>query len=444
VTAHRNGNVIDVTFTGGAVAKAKLKAGASVEARCQALTPQPSLMLADDDVPEGGRVPARGTLGIDGVAHLAIASGAGKPLDTCDVATGSMIAAVGLTPAGVAWVDEGERADAMRHRLVAAHGASGYKPAAALGAGVVPMASPDGTPPTGQIGYWTDGTRATVAELSAAGRRLVMSDTGHVTLRTNVLQQGDVLGAYDDLATPASGDAGEGKKPGGDEDPGGSPFKRETPLMSADGVNASRSGRRVTLRFSGHAAAAFRALGGRRVSVGCEPVSAPALFPRLVVPDPAIGIAIARVPRRGGRVTATLRGGTGDVCVMVDDDVLVAVVAATPAGVRMFQDLKAIALVVDADTDHITAAGGKAYKTTTQIVAAHRKTYVALPGADAAPPVGRLGVWTDGARRGVLAARSASGRVVRLVDEGDGTARTNVFGMLSEPALTFLFLVESS
>jgi hypothetical protein len=39
-------------------------------------------------------------------------------------------------------------------------------------------------------------------------------------------------------------------------------------------------------------------------------------------------------------------------------------------------------------------------------------------------------VWTDGARRAVVAVRSASGRRLITADEGDGMVRTNVYGDL--------------
>jgi hypothetical protein len=45
--------------------------------------------------------------------------------------------------------------------------------------------------------------------------------------------------------------------------------------------------------------------------------------------------------------------------------------------------------------------------------------------------LGRAGVWTDGAGRAVVAARSAGGRTFVVADDGHGLARTNAFGELN-------------
>jgi hypothetical protein len=51
---------------------------------------------------------------------------------------------------------------------------------------VVALDGPDGVPPYGKVGYWTDGTRTVLAALTARGRRLFFETEGDV-VRTNVL-----------------------------------------------------------------------------------------------------------------------------------------------------------------------------------------------------------------------------------------------------------------
>jgi hypothetical protein len=51
---------------------------------------------------------------------------------------------------------------------------------------IVALDGPEGTPPPGKLGYWTDGVRSVCAALSAAGRRLFL-DIEHDVVRTNVL-----------------------------------------------------------------------------------------------------------------------------------------------------------------------------------------------------------------------------------------------------------------
>jgi hypothetical protein len=51
---------------------------------------------------------------------------------------------------------------------------------------VVALDGPDGVPPWGKVGYWTDGTRVVVAAVTKRGRRLFFEVEGDV-VRTNVL-----------------------------------------------------------------------------------------------------------------------------------------------------------------------------------------------------------------------------------------------------------------
>jgi hypothetical protein len=51
---------------------------------------------------------------------------------------------------------------------------------------VVALDGPDGVPPQGKVGYWTDGKRAVAAAVTEGGRRLFFEVEGDV-VRTNVL-----------------------------------------------------------------------------------------------------------------------------------------------------------------------------------------------------------------------------------------------------------------
>ena len=55
-----------------------------------------------------------------------------------------------------------------------------------------------------------------------------------------------------------------------------------------------------------------------------------------------------------------------------------------------------------------------------------RRPLVALPTADATPPAGSVGYYSDGQQRAALVILSASGRRLFIEYEGDGVVRTNV------------------
>lgn len=469
VSAMRTGDKVDVTFTPAALAGSRLKAGGTVELMCTVAPPTPpGLELAGgsgtDDRPDHVGY-ADGPIGADGVAHLTLTSGdtdsAPGTLDSCDVervrhlsarsTVTNTVARVPLTAAGATYVDETVRATALRHLLQKAHAATGYQPVAALGAGVVAMDAPGATPPAGQTGYWTDGTHAAVATLSAAGRRLAIQDLGNYVLRSNVFDQMDPYG-FDDI-TPADVSAGTGtstssagpKSPDADKKP--SPYRAEQPLMPADGIRATVSGRRVTVRFTGKAAKTLRALRGRRLSVLCLAVPRPRLFPSLLddAQTTSSGVGVLRVPAHGDAVRGTLRGGTGDVCYLVDDEATVAMAGGTAAGKGWIQDLETVMVLLDGEDLDFAAPGGKSYLPTAQLVAAGKKQhYVAMSGPDGAVPVGRVGVWTDGARQAAVAVTSPSGRRFLVVDEGDGVGRTNLLSIISSLFLGATFGLEAN
>ena len=62
-----------------------------------------------------------------------------------------------------------------------------------------------------------------------------------------------------------------------------------------------------------------------------------------------------------------------------------------------------------------------------------------MSGPDGAVPVGRVGVWSDGARQAAIAVVSASGHRFMAVDEGDGLYRTNLLSAISILTLSVSF-----
>jgi hypothetical protein len=460
VTAVRTGSEVDVTFTPGALAGSMLKAGRTVMMTCSVAPATSRLQFGGSDGSDGDDFDlADGTVGADGVAHLKLEPNVNDKLpgtlDYCEVdrvrhvsAHGSVtniVARVSLTAAGATYVDETERAIALRHLLQKAHAATGYQAASALGAGIVALASPDATPPAGQVGYWTDGTHAAVVTLSAAGRRLLIQDLGGYVLRSNVLDEMDPLG-FEDIGpadAAATGTSGAAAK-SPDADQQRSPYTSDDPLSSADGIRATVSGRRATVRFTGRAAKTLRSLHGRRVAFVCAAAPQPTLLPSLLDAfkdgGDTAGVGAARVPAHGDAITATLTGGPGDVCFVVDDGTIVALAGGTAAGKRWTQDLGALTPLIGSDAFDFAAPGGRGYLPTAKVVAAGRRHgYVAMAGPDGAVPVGKVGVWTDGAKQAAVAATSPTGRRFLLADEGDGMARTNILSFYSSLFLNATF-----
>ena len=149
---------------------------------------------------------ASGTVSAAGVLRIEI--GTSRPLDGCVVQDGrTIVARAALDTAGAVWADEAPRALALRDLLSRARTASSYRPVAVIvGGAVVALDGPAATAPAGQLGYWTDGAAHAVATTtSAAGRVLTLEDLGAGMLRTDVLDQGDVLDSV--FAAALGGDA---------------------------------------------------------------------------------------------------------------------------------------------------------------------------------------------------------------------------------------------
>jgi hypothetical protein len=431
VQATRSGLALTVRFTGDSGKRAGV-IGEELIAQC---APHPGPAALAFEAGAGSVVTTPGTVAANGTLQLRFEHDV--PADSCELASTSrfaMVARVALTPAGDAWVDESIRATAMHQLLVRAHGTGGYRPLAALGSGLVALDGPGGTPEAGQTGYWTDGAHAAVTTVSAAGRRLVIEDRGNGVLRTNVVEQSEPAAALvADLFGGPDAMGADATKPDPETDGSPSPYRGESPLGSGDGIRAGLDGRRVAIRFTGRSAKTLRALAGRRVGVLCLTRPAASPFAQSWTKT-RYHHAWTRVARRGGVVRFTFAtAAPGDLCVVLDDGTQVATATITPAGRHWLQDLAALGLLStgDGDGDRFAPTGAPAYWPTATVVAHGRKALVAMPSPGAAVPVGRVGVWTDGARQAAEATISASGRRLFLVDEGDGMVRTNLFGELS-------------
>jgi hypothetical protein len=318
VQATRTDTTLVVTFTGDPAKWAPL-IGREVSASCTPVADVRGLQFVDggsgdlSDPVSGEQV----KVGADGTLRSTLS--ANKPFDVCDLMgfgkRGELVtlAQAAVTPKGLTWLDESRAGKALRTLLTRAAGPDGYRPLAALGAGPVALDGPAGAPRPGEMGYWTDGAHhAVVSAFSAAGRLLMIEDLGDGMLRTNVLEQGDVLGAVVDAAVGGLvggddsvaydellGDDGRAL----DDDDGGrkSPYRGKA-VNTRDGVRGTFSGKRLVVRFTGSAAAAVRKIAGRRVQVSCIARPPRVLFGGTGAP-PAAHAAVVRVPRRG----ATLR-----------------------------------------------------------------------------------------------------------------------------------------
>jgi hypothetical protein len=428
VQATLTGQTLEVRFTGTAATAPQI-GGQQLAVACSAHPSPPGPQLTDANDTPGST--GMGT--VDGQAVLRVKLDGRAGVDACDIvrfdeARGAIdtVARVAFDPAGETWNDEAVRAAPLSKLLDRARGATGYRPSAAVvGGTVVALAGPTATPPFGQVGYWTDGAgHAVAATYSATGRRLLVEDLGRGMLRTNVLVQGNVLDA---LTAGLFADAALNSVTSDGPSPRNlSRYRAKEPVGPTDGVHAHFAGHRLTVRFTGRSAAAFRAIAGRRVAVLCFRRPAPSLFTGPGA-QPSGASAHVRVPRHGGTLTVSL-SRAGDLCSIVDAGTSVVFAPATTFGRAWFADLRAFSRL-DEVPDRLTAPGGATYLTSAALAAGHPKVMVmATPGATV--PVGRVGVWSDGGPHAAVAVTSSSGRRYVMADEGDGTIRTNIYSDL--------------
>jgi hypothetical protein len=338
------------------------------------------------------------------------------------------LARVPLTPVGTTWIADFAHVIALGRveralPPVVGHRYPAIADVVARVPGVVALAGPDASPPAGTVGYWSDGgEHVVIATTADDGRRLFLQDLGGGLGQTNLRSfQEQLPGALNDVALiydtnrldrDAHAFTGPRPKAGG-----------------PDGVHAEIAGKRLTVRATGRAAVrALHAAAGRRVAVTCNPARLPG--PLFSADDLAVlyTVATARVPRHGATLRVKLSGAVAhDLCVVSDDGATVLTFAATAAGRGLYQDLAASAPLFGDDSGDTVFApqGATAYRSTQAIVAADPRHRVALPGPDAFPPVGRVGVWSSGPRL-TLAVTSPTGHHIVFADEGGGVLRENV------------------
>lgn len=194
-------------------------------------------------------------------------------------------------------------------------------------------------------------------------------------------------------------------------------------------VTATASAGAVTFRFSASSAAArsaYRRIAGKKVYVYCMAVrrkSANAA-PIVTRQDTSYG---ARAGKRLGSVRVPLRRASGyDVCTLLrwDDEKQVAVASVSTTGaVHLEESVLAARMVLAGATEDGSV------RDATAVVVEGDGRVVGLASADATPPAGKIGYWTDGAKWAVVAVTSG-GRRLFWECEGD-TVRTNTFWLVT-------------
>jgi hypothetical protein len=353
-----------------------------------------------------------------------IASGARPPL-----------ARAALTPAGAVWVEELDHVFQIYDVVWNAQmEGAGYPLPAVLAAqqpGIFVLDSAAASPPPGQVGYWSDGAgRAALVAVTGAGRRLVSEDQGEGMLRSNV----------DDFAASyvAPGPRTEIDAFASDADRDRTDWKRGTPVNGHDGVRATVTDHHLSLRFGGRAAAAYRRIAGRRVTVLCSGPLPVGLFKSGANVAEAFHAVTVRVPRHGGVVRARVAGAT-DLCVVSDDGHTIASVAGTATGRAIVADFEASLALISATEATSAAVGATSYRSAADLAKRIGHGAVALSGPDAPVARGRIGVWTDSAQRMLLATTSSTGRRLIWADDGDAMIRGNAFSTIAGALLLLSF-----
>lgn len=440
VVVSTSGRTVTVRFIGASAAVGRKLAGHRAEVACSVRT-APGLMFATrPDTPSEDSAVVRAARG-DGTltATLSVTG------DFCQVADGTaVVARAGLTPAGAAWADELNAATALFDAAYLGRAGTRYTPAATLvarGKGrIVALPGPDATPPLGQVGYWTDGGRhAAFVTLSAVGRRLVFEDLDGRVHRTNLVE------AYSDYVPPHPDRAREMVDPD-DRERGVKGYAGDDlPLVSGTGgLRASVRGGRVVLRFTGKAAAVFRAIAGHRVTADCLALPASSLL-GAAPPEPPVALRIVRVPRHGHELRLPPMAAR-DLCTISDDDSLVAMAWPSTRGRRYITDYsgeidffgRLWAFAALGGLDHFQLGSldlgipptATTYPSAASIVVG-RPSLMALTTPDTTPPKNVFGLWTDGGRQAEIVGTGRDGRRIFFADEGDGILRTNLTTALS-------------
>ncbi|WP_445152361.1 hypothetical protein [Baekduia sp. Peel2402] len=434
------GRTVTVRFTGASAAVGRKLAGHRAEVAC-GVRAAPGLMFATrPNTPSEDSAVVRAARG-DGTltATLSVTG------DFCQVSdVTAIVARAGLTPAGEAWADELTAATALFDAAYLGRPGTRYTPAATLvargGGRIVALPGPDATPPLGQVGYWTDGGRhAAFVALSAAGRRLVYEDLDGRAHRTNLVE------AYYDYVPPHP-DRARQLPDSDDRERGVKGYSGDLPLTSGTGtgLRASVRGGRVVLRFTGKAAAVFRAIAGHRVTADCLALPVSSLL-GAASPEPPYALRIVRVPRHGHELRLPPMAAR-DLCTISDDDSLVAMATPSTRGLRYITDFtgeldffgRLWAFAALGGLDHVRLGSldlgipptATTYPSAVSIVTG-RPSLKALTTPDATPPKNVFGLWTDGGHQAEIVGTSRDGRRIFFADEGDGILRTNLTSTLA-------------
>lgn len=439
ITASGSGRTLTVGFTGAAAAWGTAHAGRKVEAECGVAPPNGPQLAEDpapspdsDDSDESGGGSGSGRVAADGASvRIALDAPAG---DACTlngapgwaVPPSGQVAYAALTPAGAALADETLRALRMADVIHAARPHGAYAPAAdavALGGGeVVALDDPNGTPPPGQIGYWSKGRALSVVALSSAGRRLVIQDLGGGMLRSNALQ-GLVTWA------PVTGFKSD-PSDSGDDDDGGGDTSASPDLGAGDsGVHAHLSAGRVTFRFTGASARTYRRYAGRRLVVACSAAPPRALLGEALTVDAHPAVTHVRVPRHGGVIRGDAPAGHQDLCVVetaTGADLATAVLTRAARGYVMDIVAPLAFALSESSPLGLVPAGATRYPGAATLAAAHAGLVPLLtPGGHLKE--GQFGVWTDADQQALVATVLSDGRRYLFADEGHGMVRTNLY-----------------
>jgi hypothetical protein len=184
-------------------------------------------------------------------------------------------------------------------------------------------------------------------------------------------------------------------------------------------------------RLSGKAATAARYWIGKRLDTTCMHVSH-----RTRSGLTSSSVAMTRFAGRVIRLGST---AGKDYCIVGHplpglDQEPVAFVALTAAGQAWIEELQVAIAVSSLGPD---VPDGQSVPTTDAVVRKDPRHYVALADPGAAPAVGKIGYWSDGAQHFVLALTApTSHRRLFVEAEGDGVIRTNVLEYTSAVGIT--------
>jgi hypothetical protein len=415
---------LDVVFAPSADRLLHDLRGRSISVQCQRLqAPEEQRFVAPRSapVPERGRIVATNIrLGRSRPDYCVASRTVTSRNGPATVTTPQTLALRAFTPRGVVLLDLAPVLGAVEtvvvdaHEYATQHGGTFPLPAglAALAPKLVtPFASADDPPPSGIVGYWSDGTTAVARERSPAGRVAEAS------------WQGDVF-----TVTGADGlDVAPQQV-------------RSLPPKPSDrphGITASQApGGTVTFRFPPSAEAAWLHLRGRPVAVSCQ-VDNPAggtfgtqativgrtLRVQLVEPGAGpftvLGCTLdpVRRPARRGTVLLIASGAPAYAVVVFND-----------AG-RDVVDTAATARLVESAMSAARALGGQAgttFATPAALIAYGGGQITALSSPTDTPPPGLVGYWTDGAAHARVAMTTATGRLLFIDRNGDTIAQNTL------------------